>query len=311
MAAQLPSPPPEKSPFKAAFVALLGRPSSGKSTLINRLCGEKVSIVAASPQTTRNAIRGILNRPEGQLIFVDTPGYHRSEKRFNRRLKEVTENSLEGIDLAVYVLDSTRPPGEEEQDLAGFLAAHPLPLLGAVNKIDSPQSRPQETEAFLTAGALKLRGIFPISAATGEGVEELIAALFAFAPPGERMYPQDLYTDQSPEFRIREIIREKALEIAREEIPHALYVEIADLELKPPSGGAQRERLWVRAFLVAERESQKGILVGKGGANIRFIRLAAQKELNRLFPYRVDLDLRVKTNPGWRHNEGLLKREVF
>ena len=293
--------------MKSAFVAIIGRPSAGKSTLINRLCGEKVSIVSPVPQTTRNSIRGILSAGEGQLVFVDTPGYHNSDRKFNLQLKEVAESALEGIDLVLYLLDATRPPGEEEEDITRLLRFHSGHLVAAVNKIDNRRCRKEDTLAFL-AERFPEAPAFPISALSGQGVEALLAALWERAPEGELMYPRDLYTDQEPEFRIREIIREKAIGKVREEVPHALYVEVADTEFR---GEPPRQTLWVRAFLMVERESQKGILVGKGGATIKDIRLSAQKELNDLFPYRIQLDLQVKANPKWRSRDALLKDQIF
>lgn len=299
-------------PMKSAFVAIIGRPSSGKSTLLNRITGEKVSIVSPTPQTTRNSIRGILTAPEGQLVFVDTPGYHDSDKKLNLRLKEVAENSLDGIDLILYLTDSIRPPGREEESIIRLLVNREARIFAGVNKIDHPKSRPAEMEEFVRRNLPEVP-VFRLSGISGQGVDELLAALWEGAPEGDPMYPGDFYTDQEPEFRIREIIREKAITGAREELPHAVYVEIADTEMREEEGrdGRAREVLWVRAFLMVERESQKGILVGKGGQNIKTIRLSAQKELNRIFPYRVELDLRVKANPKWKSQDSLLKGQIF
>lgn len=290
--------------MKSAFISILGRPSAGKSTLINTLCGEKVSIVSPVPQTTRNAIRGILNRPEGQLVFVDTPGYHHSEKNFNLHLKEVAESSLEGIDLVLYLLDTTRPPGPEEESLAELLSAQKTPIIVGLNKIDHPRSRVDEIQDWISERFPKAP-VHTLSALKEQGTDALLAALFDASPEGDLLYPTDLYTDQEPEFRIKEIIREKAIARAKEELPHALYIEIADMEMTQMEGG--KSSLWVRAFLMVERDSQKGILVGKGGKIIKEIRLEAQKELNELFPYRVNLDLMVKVNKKWRRDQNLLK----
>jgi len=291
--------------MKSAFVSILGRPSAGKSTLINTLCGEKVSIVSPIPQTTRNAIRGIINRPQGQLVFVDTPGYHHSEKNFNLQLKEVAESSLEGIDLILYLLDSTRSPGAEENSLAELLATHDKKaMVIGINKVDHPKSHPVEITEWV-AERFPDAPIFPLSALKEKGIEEMLSALFDAAPEGMPMYPDDIYTDQEPEFRVQEVIREKAIKRAKEELPHALYVEISDMEMKDLDNG--KSSLWVRAFLMVERESQKGILVGKGGKIIKEIRLEAQKELNELFPYRVNLDLMVKVKKKWRRNATILK----
>jgi GTP-binding protein Era len=309
---------------KAAFVALAGRPSVGKSTLVNRICGAKVAIVSAVPQTTRNAIRGILNRPEGQLVFVDTPGRHASERKFNKKLLEVSDRSLADADLRLYVLDAARAPGPEEEEAARALEGMTATLAAAVNKTDAPGADPARAAAFLAERLppLSPERIFPVSALNGGGVDALVSCLFGMAPAGEPFYPPEYYTDQETAFRIGEIVRGEAINRLRQELPHALYVEVADMELKKanpgagsassapgaPEPAAGREHLWVRAFIIVERESQKGMVVGKGGAMIKAIRLAALKELDRIFDWKIDLDLRVKTGRDWRHNDAVLRR---
>ncbi len=293
--------------MKSAFVAIIGRPSAGKSTLINTLCGEKVSIVSSVPQTTRNSIRGILTRPEGQFVFVDTPGYHNSEKKINLHMKDVAESALEGIDLILYIIDTTRHPGKEEEDITRLLRFHSKKLIIAMNKTDEKRSMLKESRVYARS-VFPDSPLFEISALKETGISELLSGLWEMAPEGELMYPDDIYTDQEPEFRIKEIIREKAIAKVREEIPHALYVEIADTEMR---GEAPRQTLWVRAFLIAERESQKGILVGKGGENIKEIRKGAQKELSEIFPYRIMLDLQVKSNPKWRNKDNIIKKHIY
>lgn len=299
--------------MKSAFVSIIGRPSAGKSTLLNKICGEKVSIVSPVPQTTRNKIRGIITRTEGQLIFIDTPGYHNSEKKFNHYLKDLAGSSLEEADLVVYVVDTTRAPGKEEEELISFLEPIAEKTLVLLNKTDLPESSVERAVDFIDdrlPGVFKPDSLFPVSAESGEGIEAVLKRLFEKAPDGELMYPEDYYTDQQPDFRVMEIIREKAINMSRQELPHAIYVEIADMEMKYNEDGTP-SILWVRAFLVAERESQKGILVGRGGENIKNIRGESQRELNRIFPYRVKLDLRVKVNQKWRRNDNLLKRMLY
>jgi GTP-binding protein Era len=293
---------------KAAFVALIGRPSVGKSTLLNRICGEKVAIVSDVPQTTRNAIRGIVSRKEGQLVFVDTPGRHSSEKKFNKKLMEVSARALEECDLALYVLDASRPPGPEETETAALLAPLADKTFAAVNKIDLPAADSSRARAFLAGylPALADGRCFEISAAKGQGIEPLLSALYAAAPEGESFYSDEYYTDQEVDFRIAEIIREQAINRLRQELPHALYVDVADTEF----ADNDRKRLWARAFIIVERESQKGMVVGKGGEMIKAIRLAAQKELDRIFDWKTDLDLRVKTGRDWRQKDGVLRKII-
>ncbi|MDR0554945.1 MAG: GTPase Era [Treponema sp.] len=294
----------ESKQKKAAFVAVVGRPSAGKSTLVNSLCGAKVAIVSPVPQTTRNAIRGIVNRSEGQLVFVDTPGRHLSERKLNRKLTETAGRAAAEAGLILYVLDATRPPGIEEAAVADWLMPSAGRVVAAANKMDSPRADFAEVKAFLQNHLQPLEAgrCFPVSALKNEGTGELLACLFDLAEQGEPFYPEEYYTDQPPEFRIAEIIREQAINRLREELPHALYVEVADTEMR------EGNRLWVRAFILTERDSQKGIVVGKGGAMIKAIRLAAQRELNLVFDWKVELDLRVKTAHDWRRNDAALRR---
>jgi len=290
---------------KFGFVAIIGRPSVGKSTLLNRVCGEKVAIVSNVPQTTRNAIRGIVNREQGQLVFVDTPGRHKSEKKINKKLTEVSARVLYDSDLILYVLDSTRAPGAEEEEIAALLAPLAEKTIAAVNKTDSPGADFNRAEEFISLKipALAKGRVFPVSAAEGQGIEELLSVLFDMAPQGDSLYGDEYYTDQETGFRIAEIIRGQAINRLRQELPHSLYVDIADMEMKDT-------KLWVRAFLVVERESQKGMVVGKGGEMIKAIRLAALKDLKQIFDWKIDLDLRVKTSKDWRHNDRTLHRII-
>jgi len=292
---------------KCAFVTIIGRPSVGKSTLLNKMCGEKVAIVSNVPQTTRNAIRGIVNRDEGQLIFIDTPGRHSSEKKMNKKLMEVSERSLAESDLVLYVLDAIRAPGIEEEEVASLLAKLELSekTIFAINKMDVPNADFKLAKDFLLQKLPKIdeKSIYTTSAETGQGVEELLSALYAMAQEGEPLYGDEYYTDQETDFRIAEIIREQAINRLRQELPHSLYIEIADMELK-------EKKLWVRAFILVERESQKGIVVGKGGEMIKKIRLASLKELKKIFEWKIDLDLRVKTSKDWRHSDHKLKRII-
>jgi len=304
---------PPSAGKKAAFVALAGRPSVGKSTLVNLLCGAKVAIVSAVPQTTRNAVRGILTRPEGQLVFVDTPGRHASERKFNKMLMTVADRALEDSEIALYVLDASRPPGPEEEAVAQKLAALQDRTIVAINKIDSPAADPKALLDFIETmlPEIPAERRFQISCLKKQGTDALAACLFEMAGEGEAFYPDEYYTDQELSFRICEIIREKAMNRLREELPHSIYVEVADLELREITAhgeNAARQRLWIRAFVITERESQKGMIVGAGGEKIKAIGQAARKELNSILDWKVDLDLRVKTGKDWRHNDRTLKK---
>jgi GTP-binding protein Era len=291
---------------KAAFITIIGRPSVGKSTLLNKMCGEKVSIVSAVPQTTRNAIRGIVNREQGQLVFVDTPGRHESLKKINKKLMEVSRRALEESDLVLYVLDAARAPGIEEKEVVSLLAPLSSKTVAAINKTDVPGADIDRAKAFVIEHLnTPPDRIFSVSASTGSGVEELLGSLFAFAGEGQPYYGEDYYTDQETGFRIAEIIREQAINRLFQELPHSLYVDIADMEFKE-----DENKLWVRAFIIVERESQKGMVVGKGGEMIKSIRIASLKNLKRIFDWKIDLDLRVKTGKDWRQKDHTLRKII-
>jgi len=296
--------------MKCAVCAVIGRPSVGKSTLVNTICETKVSITSPTPQTTRNAIRGIYTDSRGQLVFMDTPGWHISDKSFNRRMQEVAVKTLDDCDLVLYMLDATRAPGEEERAVSYMLSGLSMPVVCCLNKTDILNNRQiEEAKAYLEK-ALPGREIFEVSALEDNGIDDLLICLFSHAPEGDMLYPEDARTDQDLEFRISEIIREKAMNSVRDEIPHAIYVEISDLEYREDEG-----KVWIRAFINLERESQKGIMVGKGGENIKKIRKAAFKDIKAIFPnLSPELDLRVRVNPKWKTNERTLKgifRETF
>lgn len=292
---------------KSAFVAVIGRPSAGKSTLLNAFCGEKVAITSPVPQTTRNAIRGIVNKDEGQLVFVDTPGRHVSEKKLNKKLMDVGIRALNEADLILYVVDATREAGEEEKTIAALLVPAAARMVVALNKTDAHGADVDRAKAFIAEAipALPEGRVLEVSALNKTGLDPLLSLLYSIAPAGEPMYPVDFYTDQEVDFRIAELIREKAMNRLSDELPHALYVEVADTEFR-----SEGTRLWVRAFIIVERESQKGIVVGKGGAMIKAIRQAAQKDMDRIFDWKTELDLRVKVGKDWRQSDHTLKRLI-
>jgi GTP-binding protein Era len=290
--------------MKSAVVALVGRPSSGKSTLLNAICGSKVSIVSPMPQTTRNRIRGIYSSAEGQLVFLDTPGYHVSEKKLNKYLTDLVASALAEADLVLYVVDGSRGFGPEERAIIDTVGGCMKPVVIAFNKCDSADVSWKSRRELLSRSLSKAE-LLEISALTGRGVGEVVERLLAAAPAGEKLYPDEYYTDQPVDFRISEIVREKAINLTRQEVPHALYVRMEDLELK--DGG---RTLWARGFILVERDSQKGILVGAGGEKIKRIVREAEAELADLFPYAVRLDIRVKVDKDWRKKDSLLKKMI-
>lgn len=289
-----------KDNFKSGFVAVIGRPSTGKSTLINKLCGYKVSIVSPSPQTTRNIVRGIITRKQGQVVFLDTPGYHISDKKVNLYLRQLTERIIPDSDAILYLVDSTREIGEEEKNTLELIQNSNLPYVVALTKCDIESKLKKDIKIDLEKRTGKK--VLEISSVAELGLDRLLDEVFQSLPEGELMYPGDYYTDQDPEFRVAEIIREKAINLMREEIPHSLYIEIEDMEERA------NDLLWIRAFVIVERESQKGIVIGRKASVIKEIRLSAKEEIKEIFGRPVYLDLNVKVNKKWRHDDKLLRR---
>ncbi len=297
----------ETQELRTAMVTIVGRPSAGKSTFLNTACQEEVSIVSPIPQTTRNAIKGIVNTSYGQLIFIDTPGYHDSDKKLNLRLRNVTESQLDDIDCVLYVIDSTREPGEEEVHTAELLKKLQAKTVVAINKTDSNQSKPAVIRKFVSEQLPEIPAdrIYEMSAEKDIGINEVLKALYAISPVGAPIYDEEVYTDQDLTFRICEVIRGEAINRLEQEIPHAVYVEVADVEHRN-----EGKKLWIRAFLCVERESQKGIVIGKGASMIKQIRMASIRKLSEIYIQKIDLDLQVKVDKNWRQRDYTLNKLV-
>ena len=289
---------------KTALVTIIGRPSAGKSTFLNTAAGEPVSIVSAMPQTTRNAIRGIVNTSFGQLVFVDTPGYHDSEKKMNLRMRNIVAEQLDSSDLVLYIIDTTRSCAEEERLIADLLESHQDKLVIALNKIDAPRPLTEHVRNFIKKHLPNVpeNRILEMSAKNDEGINEVLKALYEMAKVAPHLYTEEVYTDQEVDFRIAEVIREQAINRLEEEVPHAVYVQIADLEMRSPT------KMWCRAFICVEKDSQKGIVIGKGAQMIKTIRLESIKQLKKIFDYKIDLDLQVKVDKNWRQRDVTLNK---
>lgn len=291
--------------MNSGVVTIIGRPSAGKSTFLNTASGEKVSIVSSIPQTTRNAIRGIVNTTKGQIVFIDTPGYHKSEKKLNLKLQEIAKTRLEEGDAVLYLIDISREFGEEEKNICSLLIPLQNKTVIGLNKADLKSSKTElvKKELLSLLPDIPQERIFEISALKDEGINEILSLLIELLPEGEALYPEDIYTDQDVVFRITEIIREQAILHTREEIPHALYAGVEDAEMRKNG-----KELWVRAFLYVEKESQKAMLIGKGAAVIKSIRIKSMAELRKIFPYKVQLDLQVRVNKNWRQKDNIIKK---
>ncbi|MBN2439800.1 MAG: GTPase Era [Spirochaetales bacterium] len=290
--------------MKSGFIAIVGRPSCGKSTFLNTVCGQKVSIVSPVPQTTRNKVRGIYNSPdkESQLVFIDTPGFHTSEKKFNLYMKRLVASTIDECDAVLYIIDASRDVGEEERAIMKIITETSKPIVIALNKMDVKQSYFFPIVEELKQDLFKVP-FFSMSALNNKGIDEVLTKLIDFIPEGEPFYPAEFYTDQPPEFRISEIIREKAISVAKQELPHCIYIEILDMEMRK-----ENAVLWVRGFIYVERMTQRGILVGRNGEKIKQILQEARKEIEELFPYAVYLDFRVKVQPKWRKKDHIIKK---
>lgn len=291
--------------MNSGVVTIIGRPSAGKSTFLNTASGEKVSIVSAIPQTTRNAIRGIVNTTKGQIVFIDTPGYHKSEKKLNLKLQEIAKTRLEEGDAVLYLIDLSREFGEEEKNICSLLIPLQNKTVIGLNKADLASAKTElvKKELLSLLPDIPQERIFEISALKDKGINEILSLLIELLPEGEALYPEDIYTDQDVVFRITEIIREQAILHTREEIPHALYAGVEDAEMRKNG-----KELWVRAFLYVEKESQKAMLIGKGAAVIKSIRIKSMAELRKIFPYKVQLDLQVRVNKNWRQKDNIIKK---
>ena len=289
---------------KTALVSIIGRPSAGKSTFLNTASGEKVSIVSAIPQTTRNAIRGIVNTSLGQIVFVDTPGLHLSDKKMNLKLTKIAQDNIAESDAILYIMDTTRDFGEEEDLIADLAKPYAEKLVIALNKTDVPGAKVSTAHDFIKNHFVNFPGerVIEMSAKEDTNVNDVLRALYALSPEAPHLYPEEFYTDQEVDFRIAEIIRGQAINRLEQEIPHALYVRIDDMHFEKP------KLLLVRASLCVERESQKGIVIGKGASMIKEIRKASMKECHDIFPYHVELDLQVKVDKNWRQKDFVLDK---
>jgi GTPase len=289
---------------KSGFVSIIGRPNSGKSTLLNRLVGEKVSIVTDKPQTTRRVVRGIVTRPEGQITFLDTPGVHKPAFRMNEMMMKFVRDALGGVDLILLLVDCTAPFGRGDDFTLDLLKPLPTRKFLLLNKID----RIEKKNLLPIIDHYSKRGTFaeiiPISAKTGEQVEPLIAAIFEVLGEGPMFYPADQISDQHERVIAAEVIREKLIGLTEEEMPYSTAVIVERFE-------ENETLLRIFAGILVERDSQKSIVIGKGGRKLREIGTEARKELEAFFGRKVFLDLHVKTRKGWRDDEGTLRSLGF
>ena len=293
------------STHKSGFAAVIGRPNVGKSTLINALIGQKIAIMSDKPQTTRSRILCILTEEDAQIIFLDTPGVHKPKHKLGDYMAKATEGALHGVDVIVFVVDVTEKMGAGEQYILKQLERVRVPVLLAVNKVDCI-AREQVLPILANyAKAYDFAGIVPISAREGENLEGLLAEIKAHLPEGSQYYPADMVTDQPERLIVAELVREKVLALTRDEIPHAVAVDIEEMTARPKGD------VYIRAVIYVERESQKGIVIGAHGALLRTIGQQARTDVETLLGAKVYLDLWVKARKDWRNRANALREFGF
>ena len=283
--------------MRSGFVAAAGRPNVGKSTLVNALAGGKVAITSDKPQTTRRRIFGIANGDDYQLVLADLPGFQRPRDTLTEHMQRTVDSSFEDIDAVLLVLDARDRIGAGDRFIAGRVFALGVPVVIALNKVDRLKPGHIATQMATGSRLGDFHALHPVSAKTGDGVAELRAELVGLLPEGPQYFPLEQRTDLSVEDQIAELVREKAIQLTRDEVPHSITAEVEELE----------ERV-VRVSVYVETESQKQILVGKGGAMVREIGTRARPEIEALVGHSVYLDVQVKVRPKWRRDERMLER---
>lgn len=289
--------------FVSGFVSVVGRPNVGKSTLINSFIGQKLLIVSDKPQTTRNNIQAVLTAEKAQVIFIDTPGIHRPKHRLGQTMVNAAMNSLQEVDLVLFLVEATAPPGGGDRYLADILEGVESPVFLVANKVDQAPPDFREEWFPLYRALTDFEKCFAISALRGDGVPELLQCIKEMLPPGPMYYPSDMFLDRPEEFLVGEIIREKIFAHTREEIPHSVAVEISSMEHRE-----DKNLLEIRAIVYVERDSQKGIVIGKNGELLKRVGTAARQELERVLQVPIFIDLWVKVKKDWRRKDNVLRQ---
>lgn len=288
---------------RSGFVALIGRPNVGKSTLLNALVNEKVAIISERPQTTRNQIRAVLTRPEDQVIFIDTPGLHKPKHKLGSVMVQKARNTMQEVDLVYFIVEAQHSPGLGDKYISEVLKEVDSPIFLILNKSDlmQPEKLNRHRDLYLNLGCFS--DYFYISALYKQNLSKLVEATVIYLPEGPQYYPPGMITDQPERFIAAEIIREKLIVLTKQEIPFSVAVVIEELKARENS-----DLLDIRAEIYVERKSQVGIIVGKGGRLLKDAGSRARQELEVLFGQRIFLDLRVKVKKEWRNREEELRR---
>lgn len=287
--------------MKTGFVAMIGRPNAGKSTLLNQILDRKVAIVSDKPQTTRHKITGILTTEEAQIIFVDTPGIHKPQHKLGEFMVETAESTLYDVDVIYYLVDGSKPFGKGEQYILNQLERAGVPTFLLLNKVDLLSQEKQLKLIQQWQQRSEFEEVFPLSALTGDNVQALLDTTLNYLEEGPQYYPEDAVTDQPKEIVMAEMIREKILLMTHDEVPHSIAVTIEAIERQEDG------KLRVTAAIYVERQSQKGIIIGKQGSMLRKIGTQARKDIEYLLGEKIYLDLWVKVNEDWRNKRSVLK----
>ncbi len=286
---------------KSGFIAVVGRPNVGKSTLINSLIGQKIAIMSDKPQTTRNRILCILTQPDAQVVFLDTPGMHKPLHKLGEYMERTAENTLREVDAILFVVDATEKLGAGERYILEHLKATKKPVILVVNKLDLIE-RAQVLPIITTYTAqYEFAGVVPISAKAKLNLEELLGEVKKYLPEGPQYYPEDMVTDQPERLIAAELVREKVLELTRDEVPHAVAVDVDEMATRPTGD------VYIRATIYVERDSQKGIIIGAKGSMLKQVGALARKDIEALLGSKVYLDLWVKVKKDWRNRDNVLK----
>jgi GTP-binding protein Era len=299
---------PEQVPHRSGFACLVGRPNAGKTTLTNALVGTKVGIVSNRPQTTRHAIRGVVHRPGGQLVLVDTPGLHKPKSLLGRRLNDVVRDTLSDVDVVVFCIPADQPVGAGDRYIARQLREVRAPVVVVVTKTDTASKKQVAEQLVAASGLVEAAEVVPVSAVSGDQVELLEDLLVGLLPEGPPLYPEEQSTDDDTERQLAELVREAALEKVRQEVPHSLAVTIEELDRRPDPKNPGRELVVVHALLHVERPSQKPMLLGSGGQIIKAIGSEARAGMETLLGARVHLDLHVTVLGEWQDDPKKLNR---
>lgn len=291
--------------MKTGFVALVGRPNAGKSTLLNQILDRKIAIVSDKAQTTRHRITGVLTNETGQIVFLDTPGIHKPRHKLGERMVEIAQSSLYDADVIYYLVDASMEFGPGEQYILQQLEKASAPIFLVLNKIDRMEKQNVLSLISKWQNRGKFAEIFPLSAKKGDNVAVLVETTFNYLEEGPQFYPADSVTDQPEEVVIAELIREQILEATRDEVPHSIAVIVEQMKLRDDG------KIYVGATIYVERDSQKGIIIGRGGLMLRKIGSKARREIEYLLGEKVYLDLWVKVNEDWRNKESAIKSLYF